>query len=138
MSFGMVKNGGMGAEALVLFDRQRADFLRATRKRAGHLQSKGRFLAAQIMAMLDGDLWIENARAANAAAAEIAGAAGDRLLHAVEANEVFLTVSEAERAALREQGFSFYDWGAEGARLVTAWDANADHVSALARAIAAL
>lgn len=138
LSFGCVKNGAMSAEALVLFDPDLADLARIRRKRAGHLQSKGRFLAAQILAMLDGDLWLANARSANLAAQELAGAAGERLLHPVEANEIFLTLSPAERAALRGQGFSFYDWGADAARLVTAWNSRADHVALLARAIAAL
>lgn len=138
LSFGCVKNGGMSAEALVFFDPALADLARLRRKRAGHLQSKGRFLAAQILAMLDGDLWLGNARAANAAAQELAGAATERLLHPVEANEVFLTCTAAERAALRAQGFSFYDWGSDSARLVTAWNSDPGHVSQLARAIAAL
>lgn len=138
LSFGCVKNGGMSAEALVLFDLELAEVVRLRRKRAGHLQSKGRFMAAQILAILEGDLWLDNARAANAAAAELASAAGQRLMHPVEANEVFLFLSDAERAALRGQGFSFYDWGPDGARLVTAWNSNSEHVAALARAIAAL
>lgn len=138
LSFGCVKNGGMSAEGLVFFDESLADIARFRRKRAGHLQSKGRFLAAQLLAMLEGDLWLENARAANAAAQEIASVAGDRLLHPVQANEIFLTVSEAERAALRAQGFSFYDWGDGAARLVTAWNSDPAHVAALARAIASL
>jgi len=138
LSFGFVKNGGFGAEAIVFFRPEVAQVARYRRKRAGHLQSKGRFLAAQILAMLEDDLWLENARAANAAAAEIAQAAGERLLHPVQANEVFLTLSADERAALRALGFSFYDWGADGARLVTSWNADPDHVSALARAIRAL
>ncbi len=138
LSFGMVKNGGMSAEAIVFFDPAMADKVRFRRKRAGHLQSKGRYLAAQILAMLGGDLWLDNARAANAAAAEIAQAAKDRLLHPVEANEIFLTSTAAERLALRGQGFEFYDWGDDAARLVTAWDSRGDHVSALARAISAL
>jgi threonine aldolase len=138
LSFGFVKNGGFGAEAIVFFRPELAQVARYRRKRAGHLQSKGRFLAAQILAMLEGDLWLENARAANAAAAEIAQAAGERLLHPVQANEVFLTLSADERAALRALGFSFYDWGADGARLVTSWNADPGHVSALARAIRAL
>ncbi|MDE2404252.1 MAG: low specificity L-threonine aldolase [Sphingomonadales bacterium] len=138
LTFGCVKNGGMGAEALVCFDPALAGLIRLRRKRAGHLQSKGRFLAAQILAMLEGNLWLANARAANAAAVELAVAAGSRLLHPVEANEVFLTVTPAERAALRAQGFAFYDWGESGARLVTAWNANPDHVAALARAITSL
>jgi len=138
LSFGMIKNGGMSAEALVFFDSGLADVARYRRKRAGHLQSKGRYLAAQLLAMLDGDLWLENARHANAAAQVLAGAARDRLLHPVEANEVFLRLTGAERDALRAKEFSFYDWGDEAARLVTAWNKPDEHVTALAKAIAAL
>ena len=138
LSFGCVKNGGMSAEALVFFDPALAGAARLQRKRAGHLQSKGRFLAAQLLAMLDGDLWLANARAANAAAQQLAAAAHDRLLHPVEANELFLRAAPDERDALRAQGFSFYDWGPDAVRLVTAWNSNAGHVALLARAIAAL
>ncbi len=138
LSFGCIKNGGMSADAVLFFDEAAADLARYRRKRAGHLQSKGRFMAAQILALLRGDLWLANARHANAAAAELAGAAGARLLHSVQANEVFLRVSEAERAALRAQGFGFYDWGTDAARLVTSWNAGERHVTALARAISAL
>ena len=53
LSFGFAKNGGMGAEALVYFDPTHADAARYRRKRAGHLQSKGRFLAVQLLAMLE-------------------------------------------------------------------------------------
>jgi threonine aldolase len=143
LSFGCVKNGGMNAEALVLFDPALADLVKYRRKRAGHLQSKGRFLAAQVLAMLEGGLWLANARAANAAAQELARACGERLLHPVEANELFVTLSPAEAAALRGQRFDFYDWpappGAPGAaRLVTSWNSAPDHVAALAKAIAGL
>ncbi|EGD60307.1 L-threonine aldolase [Novosphingobium nitrogenifigens DSM 19370] len=143
LSFGFIKNGGMSAEAIVFFSEGLADVVRFRRKRAGHLQSKGRYLAAQILAMLEGDLWLDNARVANAAAAEIAASARDRLIQPVEANEIFLTLSPAEAAALRAQGFEFYDWpapaGAPGAaRLVTSWSNDPAHVAALARALAAL
>jgi threonine aldolase len=138
LSFGFVKNGGMSAEAIVFFDPALADVVRYRRKRAGHLQSKGRFLAAQILAMLDDDVWLQNGRAANAAAAHIAQGAGDRLLHPVEANEIFLRADPLEREALRAKGFSFYDWGADAARLVTSWNADPAHVAALADAIRGL
>jgi len=138
LSFGCVKNGGMSAEAIVFFDPSAADLARYRRKRAGHLQSKGRYLAAQLLAMLEGDLWLANARAANAAAAEIAGACGERLMHPVEANEIFVRLSASERETLRSQGFEFYDWGADAARLVTAWNTREDHAAMLARAIAGL
>lgn len=138
LSFGCVKNGGMSAEAIVFFDPALADVARWRRKRAGHLQSKGRFMAAQLLAMVQGDLWLENGRAANAAAAEVAAAAGERLLHPVQANEIFLRCSAAEREALRAMGFGFYDWGADAARFVTAWNTTAEGAQALARAVAAL
>ena len=138
LSFGCVKNGAMSAEAIVFFDPALADVARYRRKRAGHLQSKGRFLAAQLHAMLDGDLWLENARAANAAAQEIASACGERLMHPAQANELFVRCTAQEREMLREQGFGFYDWGADAARFVTAWDAREQDAVALSKAIAAL
>jgi len=137
LSFGFVKNGGMGAEAIVFFDPAAADMIRYRRKRAGHLQSKGRFMAAQILALLEGDLWLDNARAANAGAREIADAAGERLMEPVEANEVFLRLTDEEIAALRGQGFAFYGRKG-GARIVCSWDSNPGHVALLARAIANL
>jgi threonine aldolase len=138
LSFGFVKNGGMGAEAIVFFDERLAEVARLRRKRAGHLQSKGRYLAAQVLAMLEGGLWLDNARLANEAAATIAEGAAGRLLEPVEGNQLFLRLAEAERAALRAQGFGFYDWGADGARIVTAWDSRPEHCAALAKAIAGL
>ncbi|HEX2793499.1 MAG TPA: beta-eliminating lyase-related protein, partial [Croceicoccus sp.] len=138
LSFGMIKNGGMGAEALVFFDPARAAEAKRRHKRAGQLQSKGRYLAAQLLAMLDGDVWLANARHANAAAAAISTAAGERLLYPCEANEVFVTLTAAERETLRAQGFGFYDWGADAARFVTAWNADSSHADMLAKAIAAL
>ncbi|WP_068073323.1 threonine aldolase family protein [Novosphingobium lentum] len=143
LSFGCVKNGGMNAEALVFFDPALADLTRYRRKRAGHLQSKGRFAAAQLLAMIEDDLWLDNAGAANCAAQEIAASCGDRLLHPVEANEIFVALAPAEAAALRALGFDFYDWPAPAgrpgaARLVTSWNSDPAHVGALAKAIAAL
>jgi len=138
LSFGFVKNGGMSAEALVFFRTDLAEASLYRRKRAGHLLSKGRYLAAQILAMLDDDLWLANARAANAAAALLAAAAGDRLVYPVEANEIFLKVSADEASHLRDLGFDFYDWGVGEARLVTSWDQTEDQIRPLADAIAAL
>jgi threonine aldolase len=138
LSFGFVKNGGMSAEALVFFRPDLAEATRVRRTRAGHLLSKGRYLAAQILAMLDDDLWLANARAANAGATLLAEAAGDRLVYPVEANEVFLKVTAQEAASLRTLGFDFYDWGVGEARLVTSWDQREADIRPLAEAIAAL
>jgi threonine aldolase len=139
LSFGFVKNGGMSAEMLIFFRPELAAATLYRRKRAGHLLSKGRYLAAQVLAMVDGDVWLRNARQANAAAARLAAAAGaERLVLPVEANEVFVRVSADEAARLRAQGFDFYDWGPGEARLVTSWDSDPAAVDALAAAIRAL
>ena len=138
LSFGFVKNGGLSAEAIVFFDLDLADTAARLRKRAGHLLSKGRYLAAQILSMLDNGLWLANARAANAAAASLAAAAGDRLVHPVEANELFVRMTADEAARLRAHGFDFYDWAPGEVRLVTSWDQGGAEVAALAQAIAAL
>ncbi|RYY64894.1 MAG: low specificity L-threonine aldolase [Comamonadaceae bacterium] len=138
LSFGFVKNGGMNAECLVYFDHDLVAQTHMRRKRAGLLLSKGRFLAAQILALLEDDLWLDNARAANAGAALLAEAAGTRLIHPVEANEVFLRVTPEEAAALRGKGFDFYDWAPGEIRLVTSWDQQVAAIQPLADAIAAL
>ncbi|MET3724445.1 threonine aldolase family protein [Sphingomonas trueperi] len=138
LSFGFVKNGGMSAEALVFFRPELADVTLYRRKRAGLLFSKGRYLAAQLLAMLENDVWLANARAANAGARLLAEAAGDRLVHPVQANEVFLKANPAEAAGLRALGFDFYDWAEGEVRLVTSWDQAEDAIRPLAQAIAAL
>jgi threonine aldolase len=88
--------------------------------------------------MLADDLWLANARAANAGAQALAAACGARLIYPVEANELFVRLTAAEAASLRAQGFDFYDWGEGAARLVVSWDQDAAAVAPLAAAIAAL
>ncbi len=138
LSFGFVKNGGMNAEALIFFDKNLAAETHYRRKRAGHLQSKGRYLAAQLLAMLQDNLWLQNARAANSGAQILAEAAQDRLIYRVQANEVFIKLSAGEAKKLRDAGYDFYDWGEGQARLVTNWNQSIDDIKPLADAIAAL
>ena len=138
LSFGFTKNGGLNGEAIVLFDTGLADDVAVRRKRAGHLLSKGRVLAAQVLALLEDGLWLDNARSANAAARQLAAAAGERLVYPVEANELFVRVNDDEAASLTAQGFDFYEWGPGQIRLVTSWDSDAGSVEALATALSAL
>ena len=138
LTFGLVKTGGMSAECLVFFRLELADATLRRRKRAGLLLSKGRFLAAQVLAMLENDLWRELGARANASAAVLADAAGDRLVHPVEANEVFLRATPDEAARLRAAGFDFYDWAENEVRMVVSWDQDASAVRPLADAIRAL
>ncbi len=138
LSFGFTKNGAMMAEAIVFFGGSGGAGVRELKKRGGHLLSKGRFVAAQIRAMLTDDLWLANARAANSGAARLAEACGNRLMYPVEANELFVRLTASEAAGLRRAGFDFYDWGEGAARLVVSWDQDAAAVAPLAAAIRAL
>lgn len=140
LSFGATKNGALAAEAVVVFTdalRARADELGFRRKRAAHLLSKMRFLSAQLEAYLADDLWLRNARHANAMASRLAGGLaaipGVRLAHPVEANEVFPVMPAAMREGLRAAGFLFYDWpdvGPDGVRMICAFDTDGKDVDA--------
>ncbi len=141
LSFGCVKNGGMIGEALLFFGAQaqdRAAEARRWRKRSGHLFSKGRYLATQLLAMIEDGLWLRNASAANAAARALAKGAGNRLMHPVEANELFVRLTAEEAANLRAQDFDFHNWGEGAARLVTNWSQDVAAVAPLAAALAQL
>ncbi|MGC1459316.1 MAG: beta-eliminating lyase-related protein [Steroidobacteraceae bacterium] len=137
LSFGATKNGALAAEAVVFFDTTLVRDFELRRKRAGHLLSKSRYAAAQLLTYVQTGLWRTHARRANRLAQRIAAAAGARLLHPVEANELFLDLGAAGKAALRAQGFGFYDWGpAAGpkARFVVSWDQTQASVDALCAA----
>jgi threonine aldolase len=113
LSFGATKGGALAAEAVVLFDRARAGGMESRRKRAGHLLSKHRFLAAQFDAYLRDDLWLTLARRANAAADALAArlaAAGLAPVWPVEANEVFVALPQRIDARLKAAGAHYYPW----------------------------
>jgi threonine aldolase len=138
LSFGATKNGALAAEAVVFFDTTLVRDFELRRKRAGHLLSKSRYAAAQLLTYVQTGLWRTHARRANRLAQRIAAAAGAKLAHPVEANELFLELGVAGKAALRAQGFGFYDWGpAAGpeARFVVSWDQTQASVDALCAAL---
>ena len=137
LSFGATKNGALGAEAIVFFDPARARDLPFRRKRAGHLFSKMRFLSAQLEAYVTDDLWLRNARHANAAAARLAkgltALPGVRLRHPVEANELFVELPETVISGLSAAGAQFFRWEGPTStciRLVTAWNTREADVTA--------
>ncbi len=141
LSLGATKNGALCAEAVVFFDPTLAENFDRRRKQGGHLWSKLRFLSAQLLAYFEGDLWLRNARNANAMAARLAqglrSIPGARLLQAVEANEVFAALPEPIVLRLERDGFGFYRWpyGEQGAgvpiRLVTSYATESADVDAL-------
>ena len=136
LSFGATKGGAMGAEAVVFFDPKRADGMAARRKRGGALVSKHRFIAAQMEAFLDGDLWLRLARHANGMADRL----GDGLAQSgyppvwpVEANEVFVALPAALCDKLQAAGAMFYRWDGDAkghviVRLVTSFETTAEEV----------
>ncbi len=145
LSFGATKNGTMGAEAAVFFDAGKAAEFEYLRKRAGHLQSKMRFLSVQLEAYLADDLWLANARRANAMAARLADGlapiGGIRLAEPREANEVFAVMPEAMIQALAADGLGFARWGGPGSttlRLVTNFGTTEGEVDAFVAAAAQL
>jgi hypothetical protein len=71
LSFGATKNGALCAEAVVFFNRGLAETFRYRRRRAGHHYSKMRLISSSGSAFLENDLWLRNARHANAMAARV-------------------------------------------------------------------
>lgn len=138
LSFGATKNGALAAEAVVFFDATLAHDFELRRKRAGHLISKSRYIAAQLIAYVESGAWHRNASRANALAQELAAHAGRWLMYPVESNELFLDLGVLARERLRTARFGFFDWGAAGsgqARFVVSWDQPAKDVSALCAAL---
>jgi threonine aldolase len=129
LSFGATKNGCWAAEAVVFFDPARAAGFEYRRKRAGHLVSKQRLISAQLAAYCADEVWLANARHANACAArlgdELVRRAGARLAHPLQANEVFVHLAPKVARAMQAAGVGFHDWPASGPdvyRLVCAFD----------------
>ncbi|PTX56994.1 L-threonine aldolase [Litoreibacter ponti] len=114
VTLGGTKNGLMGVEAVILFDAKHAWEFELRRKRAGHLFSKHRYLSAQMQTYLDGDLWLEMARHANAMAARLKDGLmqleGAELLHPVEANSVFARWPRAAHKRAHDAGAKYYLW----------------------------
>jgi threonine aldolase len=117
LSFGGTKNGCLAAEAVIFFDPGRArDFVFA-RQRAGQGYSKNWFLAAQFVAYLENDRWLDLARRANSMARLLADgitkSSEARLALQPDANEIFAIMPKAAEARLRAAGAAFYPWKAD-------------------------
>ena len=121
LSFGGTKNGAMLGEAIVVLNPDAADGLLYSRKFNMQLSSKMRFVSAQLIALLEGDLWLRNARHSNAMAqrlrTEVEHGIADGSIKGVgftqptQSNGVFATLPDGVADRLREK-FRFYDWDA--------------------------
>lgn len=133
LSFGGTKNGAMGAEAVVFLKSGLANDFKFVRKQGTQLASKMRYLSAQLLALVEDDLWLANARNANAMAAllsrEAAKVPGVRIVQPTQANEVFAKLPRAAIAPLQDACF-FYTWdeAEDVVRWVCSWDTTEDDV----------
>jgi threonine aldolase len=133
---GATKNGALCADLVILFRRELASDFALHWHRGGHRLSKMRFLSAQLEAYLTGDLWLRNARHANAAAVRLAKGladiAGVEIVQPVEANILFV------RFPAPVPGFQFMEWPIFGPgvlRIVTGFHTSDEDVDALVRAV---
>jgi threonine aldolase len=111
LAFGATKGGALAAEAVIFFDPARAAMMAERRKRAGHLVSKHRFIAAQLEAFLADGLWLDLAGHANRMADRLATTLADIGITAVwrvEANLVFVLLPQALHAQLQAAGAQYY------------------------------
>jgi threonine aldolase len=142
LSFGMTKNGGVMADAIVVFSPDLAQLLAFHLRRAGQVWSKMRFASAQLIRYVEDGLWLDLARRSNAAASRIAASLenepGVRLVAPVEANEVFVELPSAAMDALEKDGLRFFRRGPRLARFVCRWDTTDAEIRALTGGIARL
>jgi threonine aldolase len=135
LSFGGTKNGAMGAEALIVMRPGLASDVPYLRKQQTQLTSKMRFVAAQFAALLEDDLWRNNAAHANAMARRLADEAGAvdgvDIVHPVQANAVFARLRPRHLAALQQAWF-FHVWDEKEwvVRWMTAFDTTEADVDA--------
>lgn len=139
--FGATKNGAIAAEVMVVFRKDLVADLPKRIHRAGHRVSKMRFISAQFDAYLENDLWLRNARHANAMAkrleAGLRAIPGVEILEPVEANMVFVRFDPKISGALQKAGFLFYDWnvfGPDAWRLVCGFSTTEEDVDGLVKA----
>jgi threonine aldolase len=141
LSFGGTKNGAMGAEAVIFFDKRFSKDFLYVRKQGMQLASKMRFISAQFEALFTDDLWRKNAEHANEMAALLAKEIGKipqvKIVYPVEANGVFAQVPRSAIPKLQKRYF-FYVWNEEESvvRWMCSFDTTDEDVKEFARFVA--
>lgn len=137
LSFGGTKNGAMLAEAVVFLKEGLGEDFRFVRKQSMQLASKMRYVSAQLAALLDGDLWLANARHANAMARALRARAerieGLSFAWPTQANGVFPILPKDWIAPLQAESF-FYVWDEERGvcRWMCSWDTTEEDIERFA------
>lgn len=137
LSFGATKNGAMAVDAIVLFDTSLKGRIEQARKRSGHLHSKHRYLATQLLAYVKNDVWLKNAGHANHAAqalSDVLTTRGAAVAHPADGNELFVKLDSDLAAKLRAAGVMFHAWpslGKDVYRFVAAWNTDIGQITEL-------
>jgi len=134
--FGGTKNGLPVGEAVVFFNKDLAVDFAYRLKQAGQLASKMRFISAPWLGLLENDVWLKNARHANAMATKLYDRVKDipsvNVMFDPQANGVFLDLTKDVREGLWAKGWKFYAFiGARGCRFMCAWDLQPETVDRL-------
>ena len=136
LSFGGTKNGVAAGELVIFFDKKSSRDFQYRVKQAGHLGSKTRFLAAPWLGLLNGDVWLRNARHANEAARKVAqrlrNEAGVENVFPVESNAVFVQLEDQVARGLHMRGWRFYKFVEPDIyRLMCSWSITDEEISML-------
>lgn len=145
LSFGGTKNGCLAAEAVIFFKPEIVNTFPYLHKRAGHLLSKMRFVSAQLEAYVTNDVWLKNARHANAMAAKLsqglAAIDGIELAYPTQSNEIFAELGDHLINCLLTEGYDLALGELDGTappRFVTAWDSATNDIDQLLSVISRL
>jgi len=134
LSLGGTKNGMMMGEVVIPFRPELNEYLKFYRKQSAQLFSKMRYHTAQFAAYFENDLWLHNARHANAMARLLADNIKDlpgiHITQKIESNAIFLTMKKELIDKMR-QSYFFYTWNEEKneIRLVCSWDTTEEDVN---------
>ncbi len=135
---GGTKAGMPPTEAVVLFDKGLSRRFDARLKQAGQLPSKGRFLAAPFVGMLEGGAFVERARHANAMARKLAALMPFPIRHPVQANALFVEMDEPALQRLREGGWFVYRFTDGTVRFMCSWATTPEAVEEIGDALKAV
>ena len=134
LSFGATKNGCFAAEAIIFFNKDLVGNLPFLMKRAGHLLSKMRFVSAQLDAYISNEVWLKNAKHANAMGKKLSHGLlkhkNIELAYPTDANEVFVKIPKNIIDQFNSNGYKINDeeWENKSVRLVAAWNTDPSDV----------
>jgi threonine aldolase len=118
---GGTKAGSTPSEAVVVLNKTLSRRFDARLKHAGQLVSKGRYLAAPWIGMLETGAWTDRAAHANAMARRLAAAMPFALRHPADANGLFVEMDEAAFQRLKAKGWMVYRVLDGSVRFMCSW-----------------